>query len=69
MYIIMALVNIICICLGFYLGRITKGEASGPSMPTMRILPRKPVGPEQDPYYDAMYGEEKQATPTVEAKQ
>jgi hypothetical protein len=61
---ILAVSNIICVCLGFYLGRITKDKASGPAMP--RLFPEKPTNPEQDLYYEAMHGGEQQSIPTIE---
>jgi len=61
---LLAISNIICVCLGFYLGRITQGKASGPAMP--RIFPEKPAEPDQDLYYEAMHGEDQQTIPTVE---
>ena len=64
--VVMAVFNIVCVCLGFYLGRITQEKASVPSMP--RMLPEKQAAPENDEYHDAMYGEEQKATPTVEDK-
>lgn len=65
MYFALALLNIACVCLGFYLGRITQDKARGPALP--RVFPEKPAEADQDLYYDAMYGGEEEIIQTVEA--
>ena len=62
--IMVAIVNLVFVCLGFYLGRMTADKASAPSMP--RIFPEKPVEEETDPYFEAMYGEGETSKPTIE---
>lgn len=56
--------NIACVCLGFYLGRITQEKASGPRIP--RVFPDKAAEPDEDVYYGAMYGEDREPIQTAE---
>ena len=61
---IAALFSLVCVLIGFYLGRISQDKAVGPALP--RIFPEKPAEADQDLYYEAMYGGEDEIIQTVE---
>lgn len=64
---VIAMVGIIALAgvlLGFRMGRLQKGE---PVVPP-QVVESGPPMREEDPYYEAMYGEQQQRIPTVDER-
>lgn len=65
---IVVALTVALVCVGFYLGRITRGEAQAPSFEGFRLAEKRVLDTIEDPYFEAMHGPAPKRIPTVKER-